>query len=354
LRVVFLRGVEKTRGWKTMSDSFTRPVDDAIAQLLRGDRHAREQAAVVLSGSSFDVTRLAPLLAHPHVSRQVKAIEIMRDVRSPAAISLLVPMLGSPEPLVARKVAGALHRIGPAAADAIAASLPGSTELHRLWILDALSRLRDLRGRDPLIEIAAHATHPGWRASALGRLRHYHDALTVDTIGGALRDSDPGVRKTACEVAGIVRDASLLAPLIAIWLDETSPPLEAMFALRKYSAAAMDPLIAVAADAEPERRKRISDALRWCMASPQGRTQLWTLWKRPEPAVRDACLQFLGDGYARSLPAPPRAAALAEHIADPDPQRRRWCVEGYRQLAADRDPTVRMNAELMMRRLDPQ
>jgi HEAT repeat protein len=101
-------------------------IDDAIAQLLRGDRRARDRAAFVLRGCDFDVTRLAPLLAHPHVSRQVKAIEIMRAARAPAAIPLLVPMLGSPESLVARKAASALQQIGPAAADVIAASLPGS------------------------------------------------------------------------------------------------------------------------------------------------------------------------------------------------------------------------------------
>ena len=142
------------------------PIDDAIAQLLTGDRRARDGAAFALRGRKFDVTRLAPLLAHPHVSRQVKAIEIMRAARSPAAIPLLVPMLGSLESLVARKAASALQQIGPAAADVIAASLPEATELHRLWILDALSRLRDPRGRDPLIEIAAHDARPGQRSGA--------------------------------------------------------------------------------------------------------------------------------------------------------------------------------------------
>src|SRR5262245_36134442 len=116
-------------------------IHDAITQLMHGDRHAREDAAFELRRCRFDVTQLTPLLAHPHVSRQVKAIEIMRAARAPAAIPLLVPLLGSPVWLVAHKAASALQQIGAAAADMIAASLPGSTELHRMAILDALARL---------------------------------------------------------------------------------------------------------------------------------------------------------------------------------------------------------------------
>lgn len=342
------------------------PIDDAIAQLLHGDRRAREHAAFVLRRRTFDVTRLAPLLAHPHVSRQVKAIEIMRAVRAPAAIPLLVPMLGSSDWPVPDKAASALQRIGAAAADMIAASLPGSTEQHRFSILDALSRLQDPRGRDPLIEISTRHAQPGWRRSALDSLRRYRDAPTVEAIRAALRDLDRDVRKDACKVAGIVRDPSLLAPLMAIWLEETWPPVHALFAIGKYSTAAMDPLIASVAGTEPVRQTRITDALLHCMNSQQGRAQLWMLWRRPEPAVRDACLQLLGEGYARSLPAQLCCDALAEHVADPDPQRRRWCVAGYRQLAhtsrslavdglhrlaADPDATVRSRAEALLREL---
>jgi len=59
-----------------------------------------------------------------------------------------------------------------------------------------------------------------------------------------------------------------------------------------------------------------------------------------------------------------RRAALAEHVDDPDPQRRRWCVSGYTQLVeasqpvavdgltrltSDPDPTVRLLAEGALR-----
>jgi hypothetical protein len=39
----------------------TDPVDDAISQLLLGDRRARDRAALVLRGCRFDVARLASL-----------------------------------------------------------------------------------------------------------------------------------------------------------------------------------------------------------------------------------------------------------------------------------------------------
>ncbi len=323
---------------------------DAAAQhieaLLTGDRRARDAAAAALRELHFEVERLVPVLEHPHVSRQIKAIEVLRRFRSRDAVELLVPMLASATWLVADKAASALGRVGHAAPELVASALDtATTPDHRLHILDALSRLGHPRGRE-VLEIAADDWEPYRRRVALECIRRYRETPSVATIVAAL--GDPEVRATAIDVAGRVRDPAFLAPLVAIWLDEPDPPLDVKYAIAKFGTAALAPLCARAG--EPPLRTRIADALHWCLFNGEVRTRIWELWQRDEPAVRDACLELLGSGYARELAGPPRARALAEHVRDPDVRRRLWCVRGYDQLArlpgADGDTAIDMLALL--------
>lgn len=338
-------------------------VDEHIQRLLEGDRYARDSAAIALRALRVDPQRLAPVLAHPHVSRQVKAIEVLRHAHVREAVELLVPMLGSPEPLVARKAASALGRIGKVAPDLIARALDtATTPLHRLFVLDALSRLRHPRGREVLI-VQADAWEPWQRSAAIHYLRRYRDDPPVATIRAALFDRE--TRDAAIDTAGKLRDPSFLAPLLDIWLgDERFPPIDALFAIGKYGEAALVPIL----ERTTADRARAADAIRWVLMRAD-EALLWRVWQRPEPAARDACLDHLGSGYARSYAAPARRAALAEHVRDPDPMRRRWCVTGCERLgerddddgawaraalaalASDRDEDVRSRAETALRSL---
>lgn len=310
-------------------------VEIRIQRLLHGGRDERETALFALRELRFELARLAPVLQHPHVSRQVKAIEILRHHRRREAVALLVPMLASPHRLVAWKAASALGHIGGVAPDLVAAALETATSAeHRLAVLDALSRLRHPAGREALVVVAGDR-EPSPRRMALYYMRRYREAAPADAIRAAL--FDPEVRDVAIEVAGRLRHPDFFAPLLAIWLEDPDPPLRAKRAVAKYGVAAIEPLVARAAGADPRLRERIADALEWCLFATEAARRIWELWTRPEPAVRDACLRHLGSGLARDLPGARRRAALAEHVGDPEVQRRRWCLMAYQQLARLRD-----------------
>ena len=340
-------------------------VEEHIAALLDGDRGARDTAAFELRALQFDPQLLVPVLEHPHVSRQVKAIEVLRYSRTRQAIELLVPMLGSQHDLVARKAASSLGRIGAIAPEVIADALDtASTAQHRLHVLDALSRLRHPRGREVLL-VQADAWEPWQRTTALDYLRRYREDPPVETVRAAL--GDPETRHAAIEVAGKLRDPSFVEPLLAIWLgEERFPPIEALFEIGKFGAVAIDPIVARAAD--PALRDRVAKALDQCLVHV-AEAQFWQVWTRPEPAIRDACLQHLGSGYARSFAAARRRTALAAHVRDPDQRRRLSCIRAYEQLgrlpnadvdaarealealSSDPDETVRTRAETALRSL---
>jgi hypothetical protein len=63
--------------------------------------------------------------------------------------------------------------------------------------------------------------------------------------------------------------------------------------------------------------------------------------------VRDACLQYLGH-HADAEPGRARSA-LAEHVADPEPLRRRWCVDAYWRLARIEGPDGEHAIEMLER-----
>jgi hypothetical protein len=340
-------------------------VEERIRDLLEGDRHEREAAAVALRGRYFDVERLAPVLAHEHVSRQVKAIEVLRGHHSREAVALVVPFLASANPLLVKKAQSTLGRIGGAAADVIVAPLDaGAIGEHRLAVLDVLSRLGHPRGLEVLL-VVADEWEPHRRRAALDCMRRYRDEPPHESIRNALFDRE--TRDVAIEVAGKIRHASFLDPLLDIWLGEEKPPRDAMYAIAKFGHDAVDALIARAASAD---RKRVFEALQWCMFTSEIALRIWELWKRREPAVRDACLAHFGTGYARSLASAPRRSALSEHHRDANVDRRHWCVGGWEQLAKvpgedgdaaiqalrgmaedDADAMIRLRAEAALRGL---
>lgn len=315
-------------------------VEARIRDLLEGDRAARDRALADLRGRRFDITRLVPVLEHPHVSRQVKAIELLRWHPAREAVALLVPYLASGNPVVVGKTQRTLGVIGRVAPDLIASALDTSHDVgHRLAILDVLSRLEHPRGLEVLI-VVADEWEPWRRRAAIACLRRYRSTPPVDAIRNALHD--PETREVASEVAGKLRHPDFLAPLLDIWLDDPNAPRKTMYAVAKFGNVAVDALLPRAAVAD---RTRVFELLQWCMFTGDVRLRFAELWQREEPAVRDACLSILGSGYARGLPTAPRRAALLEHHDDPSPARRRWCLRGWEQLAradnADAEHAVR-------------
>jgi HEAT repeat protein len=317
-------------------------VPPLIEQLLAGDRRARESAADRLERIPFDPYALVPVLEHPHASRQVKAIEVLRRSRTAAAVELVLPFLASPVEIVQEKAIKTLGKIGRAAPELIVAQLEHATSSrHRLNILDVLSYLQHPQGREVLL-VQADSWEASERARAIALLRRYRTAPAVETVLGAL--ADPDVRRAAVDVAGRLRDPSFLPLLIDIWVNEKLDTLawrDTRNAISKYGADAIDLLVERAAN--PGVRAKVADALAICMCFER----LWELWERPEPAVRDACLQYLGH-HADAEPGRARSA-LAEHVADPEPLRRRWCVDAYWRLARIEGPDGEHAIEMLER-----
>ena len=217
---------------------------EAIQLLLEGDRDERERAALLLRHRPFHVGLLVPVLEHPHVSRQVKAIEILRGAPSRDATELLLPMLASSNILVREKAASALGKAARRDADLVAAALDTAvTREHRLALCDALSRLQDPRGRETLI-VLADSWEPSDRRLVLDYLRRYREDPPVETVRAALYDRE--TRVAAMDVAGRLRDPSFLPPLLDFLLEA-----ELDFDLRwrlqrvisKFGVAAIDPLL---------------------------------------------------------------------------------------------------------------
>src|SRR5262245_49350691 len=103
-------------------------VEVELQRLLQGDRDARQRAAAALRERKFDLVRLAPVLAHPHVSRRVKAIEILHAFPTRESVELLVPGLASPNHLIANKTIIALGAVGAAAPDIVVLALDDPSE----------------------------------------------------------------------------------------------------------------------------------------------------------------------------------------------------------------------------------
>jgi HEAT repeat protein len=158
----------------------------------------------------------------------------------PAAARPLVAALGSPDPLVRRRAAEALHDIGEARPSAPLAPAVGPLE-------------RLLRG-DPVVDVRAAA------ARALGVLR------AIDPLAAALKDADPTVRALAAH-AMIVRDARAIPPLMEA-LDDRDARVrgEAVDSAGFVAGAtgdrrAVPALIERLADKEPWIRTRAAEAL---------------------------------------------------------------------------------------------
>jgi HEAT repeat protein len=99
-------------------------VEAALRELLEGGRTARDAARDALRRNrGWELARLAPVLAHRHVSRRIKAVEVLGWFPNRQAAELVTPVLFDPEWLVVDKAITALGRIGLPAMDPVADAL---------------------------------------------------------------------------------------------------------------------------------------------------------------------------------------------------------------------------------------
>jgi HEAT repeat protein len=302
-------------------------IHHAIAALIDGDRAARETAAELLKASGrWPLHLVRPVLAHAHVSRRIKALEVLRAHPGVVAVELALPLVDDSHYLVRFRAAQTLAIVGVASRELIASRfVAGNARL-----VYVLARLRDPRA---IPEIVSWLDDPamGPRQSAMRELRRFGARAPTDALRRGLRDPREEVRREACRAIRAVRRDELVPDVVDAWVN--GGLLEALFSMPALATSIVEPLLERAAAGG--NLERIRDALRWALFDPRLRATFWTLWARPEAIVRDACLAFLGVGYARILNRASRLAAVGEHISDPDSSRRRNVADALTILAQE-------------------
>jgi predicted amidohydrolase len=100
------------------------------------------------------------------------------------------------------RVFGGSERNAPADVDRLARlGEPGARWLVRMGEARALAQVEDPSMIPALVELARESGDAKIRTAALMGLSNFHDPRVLEALAGALRDPDPGVRRTA--IAGI-------------------------------------------------------------------------------------------------------------------------------------------------------
>lgn len=343
--------------------------DSYLSMLLTGDRDARGNAAYRLARMrGWELSRLGPVLVHPHVSRRVKAIQVLGGVEvlggeSPArrveAIELLLPSFADDDYPVRYKACNALVRIGSASPDRIAAALSNAEGHHRLALLEVLSRLRDERAVAPLTAMV-DAPEASLREGAIRNLRRFRHAPTSGVLLPRLHDTCSSVRREAIRTMGILaRPESSFAArpelafaLFDAFFDDGTPPGAGPvgpkwgpgYALhRAVRLCAMDVpgafehIIKRARDGDLALRERAAALFPRLPSHGPARDRFLALMEGDDPEVRDTCLQIVayGSNVADTLPRERALPAILFYVEDDDVRRRVLCARALDQVRGD-------------------
>lgn len=344
-------------------------VDSCISMLLAGDRDARADAADRLARRrDWDLSRLGPVLVHPHASRRIKAIQVLRSVppaRRVEAIALILPSLADEEYIVREKARIALARIGHASPDRIAAALSNAEGRHRLDLLEVLSRLGDERAVAPLTAML-DAPQPDLREGAIRNLGRFRRAPTSGVLLPRLRDPSNDVRRQAIRTMGILARPELSFALVNAYFDHEREPLDArpvsttstpflyrdaIFARKgtpldalhhavqhcaREVPGAMEHIIERARDGDLALRERASALFQRLLSHRPARDRFLALFERDEPEIRDTCLQIVAYSHiAGEIPKERALPLLLLHVEDEDVRRRVFCARALSQVQPD-------------------
>jgi HEAT repeat protein len=292
---LFLAGADSSSGAGRPS------FEDLLANLKSPNVKTRQEAAAALGKSRRReaVTALAALVRDPEPKVRLEMVRALRELRDTSASPTLVTSLQDGEAKVREDAIGTLVEIY--------AETPRSTPIDSF--LEIFSDETD-RGPSPLV------------ASV--------DPVVFRGLAGALRDEERGIRRDSALALGILGGSSAVKELLTALQDvDGGVRGAAASAVGKLGTAedgkALIPLLSDDSDNVRRRALRAIGTLRVKEAGPALR-QTYENNRRKESGLRALeCLSRIGD--------PSQADLFKELIQEPDPERKRFAIEGLGRIS---------------------
>lgn len=279
-----------------------------VKQLQDPDAAVRAQAAVSL-GQTKDRRAVEPLLtalkdSHPNVrASAATALGALNDAR---AVEPLIQAMTDANPVVRAEAAMALGEIKEPRAVGV-------------WIGVLRRNPHGLEGRlGPLGNLGAPAVGPllallkdsnaAVRMRAAEALGETADRRAVEPLVQALRDHDALVRIEAAWALGKIKDPRAIEPLLTAWKNDPNLRWRAGGALGRIGAPAVEPLIALLRDGNPDVRSRAAEELAET-GDPQAVEPLLSALRDGNGNVRMSAAMALGE-----TPDPRAAQVLTDAL----------------------------------------
>jgi HEAT repeat protein len=275
--------------------------EDLVANLKSPNDKTRQEAAAALGKSRRReaVTPLATLVRDPEPKVRLEMVRALRELRDLGGVSALVTTLGDGDPEIRREAISGLVEI--------------YAERERSGPVGRFLRL---------------FSDEYERASVAPHLRV--DPSVIDGLARRLRDEDKDAREAAALALGILDGRAAVKDLVGA-LQDPDPEVRGavVISIGKVGAAADGKaLIPLLADESTDVRNRALHAigvLRVKEAGPALR-ELYDQNRRRELGVKVlATLSKVGD--------PAQAPLFVELMQDPDPEKKRWAVEGLGRVS---------------------
>ncbi len=176
-------------------------VNPSIIEILGeiGDLRAVEPVMAYLSDSRIFVREAA-----------IEALGLLGDAR---AVDPLLIQWNASDSFVRKRVKIALVRIGPSAVEALLAALRSPEPAIRLFVVEVLNLIGDVRAVDSLV-ILLNDPDVRVRRVVVEFLRKFGDIQTVEPLIAQLNDPEADVRKAVIEALGKIGDARSVVPLM--------------------------------------------------------------------------------------------------------------------------------------------
>jgi HEAT repeat protein len=275
--------------------------EDQVASLKSPNTKTRLGAVEELGKSRRReaVAPLATLVHDPEARVRLALVRAFQDLRDLSAVPALVSLLADPDPKVREQCVGALVDLYT---DEAKTSPPGK-------VLDVFSDEPDAASLPPFAEV---------------------DPSIHEALGVSLGDESEGVRESAAYALGVLEGRSQAARLGAALQDPSASVRgAAATALGRVGTAEegrlLIPLLADESNNVRNRALQAIGVLKVREAGPALR-ELFEANRRRELGTKAlACLSKISD--------PDQADLFRELAQDPDPDRRRWAVEGLGRVA---------------------
>jgi HEAT repeat protein len=242
----------------------TDQIDLLVSQLKDPNPDIRLRAADGL-GKLKDPKAVEPLIVALNDSKSNVAdisARALGQIKDPRAVEPLIIALRDPRWDVRSEATKALGELKDGrAVEPLIAALHDTYVGVRLYAIESLNVFKDPRSVEPLLAALGDSA-PVIRYQAVAALGQLHDARAVEPLIAILNSSarDPGLRDDAATALGELKDPRAVEPLIAI-LKEQGDGNYAIAPLGMIGSFAVEPLLSLLKDPEPDLRIRAAEAL---------------------------------------------------------------------------------------------